>query len=439
MGTPVPTRDFEPALDAVEGRLRAIKASGDLSMSSGPAADRELRQLKRVRGRDPQLRAAFAIGWLCWYRKLALPDGQGSAYGRRASAELMPCLLRGLEPIPDGLFPDIAIEALPRASILLGKAMTAHGSEDIMAAVTLWRRLMAAIPESAGAWPAAMVTLCLALQVSFESTGNVQDLDEAIDAGRRGLKALQPEHPELAGLLCNVAAALRMRSDNSGGAGGRYADEAVTLYRQAVAASPAGRRVWLEAVSSLAAMLRARFEASGAEADLAESIQFGRQSLGAARVLDPRRHMYESNLAISLLARHAVAGAPEDLPEAIRLLRDALEWTPRRHPNHARNCANLAMALWVRFEESAAEQVLDQVIGLLRQAAATIRDADPARAVVLSNLSVAMCARFESRGCRSRPRRGGRHCPPGHLRDAARQHQPREIPVQPVRLPAQAG
>jgi tetratricopeptide (TPR) repeat protein len=395
IGAFVPVRDFEAAIAAVETRLRAIKASGDLSMASGSEADRELRRLRRARGRDPELRAAFAIGWLFWYRHLALPDGQIGEDGRRAYAELMPCVLRGLEPIPDGLLPDIAIGALPRAATMLNKAMTAHDSEAIMAAVTTWRRLIAAIPETAGAWPAAMVMLCVALQGSFECTGNIEDLDQAIDSGRRGLESVQPDHPELGMMLCNVAAAMRMRSNNSGGAGGRYADEAVALYRRAVVAIRDGRRERPGALSSLAATLRARFEASRAEADLDESIVFARQAVSTARTLDPQRYQYLVNLAASLRARHAVTGALDDLSEAIRLLRAALARTPARHPDHAANCANLAAALWTRYEESGAEQVLDQVIGLLRQAAAAVHGGDPARAQLLSNLSVAVCARFK--------------------------------------------
>jgi tetratricopeptide (TPR) repeat protein len=396
--TPTSAQGFEAAVGAVEARLRAIRASADPSMALGPEAEGELRRLRRARGRDPELRAAFAAGWLHWYRHLALADGEAGAERRQARADLMPCLLLGMEEFPDGLLADIAIDALPRAVITLGKAMTAHDGRAIMAAAALWRRLTGAIPDSSGSWPAAMVMFCVALQGAFECTGKPEYLDEAIDAGRRGLEAVQQDHPELGKMLCNVAGALRLRSDNSGAAGGDDADEAIARYRQAIDATPDGHRERLGILSSLAAALRARFEASRSEADLAESIEFARQALESARKLDPQRYKYQANLAASLRAGHAISGDPGDLAEAIRLLGGALDWTPARHPDRATNCANLAAALWAWYEESAEGEALDQVVGLLREAAATIRDGDPARALQLSNLSVALGARFRLAG-----------------------------------------
>jgi CHAT domain/Tetratricopeptide repeat len=387
-------RDFESAVGAVEARLRAIRASADPSMALGPEAEGELRRLRRARGRDPELRAAFAAGWLHWHRYLALPDGQADAERGQARADLTPCLLRGMEDLPDGLLADMSVDALPQALTTLGRAAAARDREAIMAAAALWRRLTATIPDDSGSWPMAMVTLCLALQGAFECTGDLKYLDEAIEAGRRGLEAAPLDHPELDKALCNVANALHLRALNSGTAGGGYLDEAIDYYRRAVQATPTGHKARPGILSTLAVALLARFEAKRSEADLAESIACARQALDNDSKLDPRRYKYQGNLAHALRTRHAISGDPGDLAEAIQLLRDALDWTPARHPDHASNCLNLAAALWTRYEESYEGEVLDRVIGLVRRAAATMRDGDPARALQLSNLSVALAARF---------------------------------------------
>ena len=347
-------RDYEGAAGAVESRLRAIRASGDLSLALGPDADRELRELRRARGRDPDLRAAFALGWLHWHRQLTRPDGQAGDDGRRAYAELMPCFIRGLTPIPDGLFPDIAIGSEHEAARLLHRAMTAHDEDAILAAAALWRRIQAAVPQDAAEWPATMVMLCVALQGSFECTGHLADLDEAVDAGRRGASAIPPGDGRRARLLMNVAAALRTRFDHSPDGDRQYADEAIALCRQAIAATAAGKRERAGMLSSLGAALRARFERYRDDADLAESVAVARQALAEAKALDPDLPRYLANLAGALRARHAGDRAQHDLAEAVGLLRAALSRTPPRHPDHAANCANLAAALWARHEESAA-------------------------------------------------------------------------------------
>jgi hypothetical protein len=287
----VPGRDYEAAVAAVEARLHAIRTSRDPSAAVGAEADRELRRLKRARGGDPELRAAFAIGWLHWYRQLTVNNGQGGEDRRQARTELLPCYVRGLEPIPDEMFPGIAIAALHEAATLLQKAMTAHDFGAIMAAVSLWRRIQSAIPESAEEWPLATSALCTALQGSFECTGNIEDLDEAVNAGRSAVEAIPPADPRRGMLLGNAAAALRMRSDNSGGTGRQYLDEAIDLGRRAIAATPEGRGERSGMLSNLAVMLRARFEAYHAPADLAESVEFARGAVATGRDMSSMAHL----------------------------------------------------------------------------------------------------------------------------------------------------
>jgi hypothetical protein len=269
-------------LVAAEARLRAIKESGDLSLALGPGADRELRQLKLERGTD--LRAAFALGWLHWYRheRLALPGGQPTEDGKRAYAVLLRCFIRGMEPIPERLACDIAIGSASQATVLLDQAMAAHDADAVMVAAALWRRIQAAVPVSAAEWPWMMVMLCVALQGRFEVTGDVADLDAAVDAGRRGIAAVPANDPGLGRLLMKFASALRMRSSVIGTR--QHADEAVEMLRQAVAVTPEGDRDRPSMLNSLCAALHARFATYQDTADLTEAIAVARRAMAAARV-----------------------------------------------------------------------------------------------------------------------------------------------------------
>jgi tetratricopeptide (TPR) repeat protein len=387
--------DGEGAVQAAGALRRAIGASGNLSLAFGPEADAVLARLRRARRRDPGLRAAFELGWLHWYRQLTLPGGQVGEDGRRAYAELLPCFAQGLEPLPEGLHPDLALGSLNQAAVLLHQAMTAHDSQAIHAAVALWRRIGAAIPPDAAEWPAMMVMLCVALQGRFECTADSADLEDAVAVGRLGVSALPPTHPKLAMLLTNYAAALRMRFDVCGGTGRGYVDEAISVYRRALAATPERGRERAGMLSSLGGALHARFRAFPADGGLAEAISLARQALAAVPGRARERPRYLANLAFMLQTRYAVTRTPADLAESIALLSAALSATPRRHPDHPSLGASLAAAIWVRYGESGEPGDVDAVIGLLREAASGLRAADPARALVLSNLSVALFGRFE--------------------------------------------
>jgi tetratricopeptide (TPR) repeat protein len=380
------------AIVAAETRLQAIRESEDLSLAFGSAADRELRRLTRDGGPTPP--AECPLGWLYWYRHklLAPPGGQPTEDGKRAYAALMPCFIGGLEPIPEDLFPDIAIGSAYQATVLLERAMAAHDSDAIMAAAALWRRIQEAVPVTAAEWPPVMVMLCVALQGSFEVTGEVADLDAAVDAGRRGIAAVPAGDPRLGRLLANFAAALWLRSRISGTH--QHADETVAVLRQGVAVSSGDNRALPATMSSLSAALRERFAAYQDPADLTEAITVARQAVQAAGASHDRARCLAA-LGNALRVRYAVTGNDDDLSGAIAAFRSALARTPHRHPDRAAHCADLAAALWMRDEDE-----LEEIIELLREAASRMRQGDPAEPLVLSNLSVALWGRFLLAGAR---------------------------------------
>jgi hypothetical protein len=362
-GWPAPVHHNNELVVTAGRRLRAIRESGDLSLAFGPEADRELRRLKRESGGDPH--AAFALGWLYWYRheRLAAPGAQPTEEGRRAYAALMPCFIRGMQPIPGGLFADIAIGSAYQATMLLDQAMAAHDADAIMAAAALWRRIQAAVPVSAAEWPRVMVMLCVALQGSFEVTAEVADLDAAVDAGRRGIAAVPADDPRLGMLLANFAAALRMRSAISGTR--QHADEAVAVLRQAVAATSGGDREHsARCLADLGDALRIRHAVTGAGDDLDEAIGLLREADGSMHRGDPAGPAIRSDLGLALDG----AGETE---EAVTTFRSALGEARDGHPALPRLRANLAAALRHRFAESGSAADREEVAELL---AAVVRD-----------------------------------------------------------------
>jgi hypothetical protein len=274
-GEPEVVQRAEGDAEAIQARLGEMGESGDPSPASGPDADRQL-----------QRRCA----WPHWCRQLAVPSEQVSVSedGRQAFAELLPCFSRGMAPIPEGLFPGLALGAMPEATTRLHTAIAAHDAEGILAATVLWQRIQAAIPPSAAEWPWVMVILCVALQGKFEVTGEIADLDDAIDAGRRGIAAVPGGAPALGMQLANLATALRMRFNHSGWRGRHYIDEAIAIYRQAIMTTPEGNPKRAGVLSGLCAALHARSMAFQDEADPAEAILVERDALTELLELVPR-------------------------------------------------------------------------------------------------------------------------------------------------------
>lgn len=395
-------------MQALEARLDAIRSSANLSLAVSREADLEMRRLTRMHRRERTLRAAFALGWMYWYRHLAIPHGSLAKNGGRALSELLPCFMAGLKPIPDELLPELAVRSCRPAVLILNKALNEHDPDAIVDAAALCGRVHAAIPAAAPEWPAMTTLLGVAMQGTFVCTRNLAALDEAIDLGRRCIETAARDDPRLAVYLNEYGTALRLRFDNSGGGGGQYIDEAIAVYGQAVGALPAGRPERAGMLSNLGAALRARFEFSRTDTDLREAISYSRQAVEAARLRDPRRRQYLQNLAAALRTQYADTGEQESLAESIALLRRALSGLPPSHPDQAKSCSNLAAALWARseapwpeFHDRSTAEDLDEVISLLRAAVSALRPGDPGSSLVLSNLSVAVWARFERAGARA--------------------------------------
>lgn len=73
--------------------------------------------------------------------------------------------------------------------------------------------------------------LCGALQTRFEQTGTIDDLDQAITAGRDAVAATPTDHPERAGSLSNLGLWLWVRFERTGAIDDL--DQAITGWTQA--------------------------------------------------------------------------------------------------------------------------------------------------------------------------------------------------------------
>ncbi|MFI6294749.1 CHAT domain-containing protein [Nonomuraea sp. NPDC050790] len=198
----------------------------------------------------------------------------------------------------------------------------------------------------------ALTNLAGMLRARFERVWLRHDIDEAVHLGRRA-SALTPQgHPSLAGRLLNLSTSLQTRSSLGSATMGDClsdADEAAEAARRAVAATQERHPLWVMCSAHLFVALYSRIMIKDflgrsvpgeRERDLSDVIE---ASYAAIRAL-PEEHQalpgYLNNLGLALRGR----GHPGDLEEAVRLAGRSVEKTAADHYDRAAHLANLANA-----------------------------------------------------------------------------------------------
>ena len=117
----------------------------------------------------------------------------------------------------------------------------AAGTTDqilISAAADLWLRLLNATPADGPDRPVMLSNLGVLLQRRFELTGELANLDAAIDAEQAAVAAIPPSDPRQARCLSNLGNALRIRFGQTGALADL--DAAIKAGQAAVDATPHG-------------------------------------------------------------------------------------------------------------------------------------------------------------------------------------------------------
>ncbi|MFD0636599.1 hypothetical protein ACFQ9X_38480 [Catenulispora yoronensis] len=120
-------------------------------------------------------------------------------------------------------------------------------------AVDVQRQAIEATPDDHPERAGHLNNLGAALQTLFGRTGDTAQLAEAVDVGRQAVQATPQDHPDRAPRLCNLGNALRTLFERTGDP--QASAEAVQVYRTASRITAATVLVRLEAHRELAALL----------------------------------------------------------------------------------------------------------------------------------------------------------------------------------------
>lgn len=390
---------------ALAARLRQVDSGGDptmaLPLALAPAAVADARQLAELledADYADSVESRFLIGWLYWYRALALDGEERDANTRIAVSRFYLVFLGGglpLEELPRPLWPELADIAEAYAERELGSVTGATELAAVTHLAELWQRIALSTGTDHPNRAMRLSDLGVALQRRYEHSGVPAHLDEAIQAARNAVAVIPDGDSHLAGQLANLGRALDLRYDLAGSPADL--DEAVTLLERAVSLG-AGHPDLAQYQTILGVLLRTRFERTGAADDLKEATRAGRDAIAGTPAGHPQRGMYLSNLSVTTLSRYETSGRTALLEEAVRLGREAVAAAPPGHPDRMICVNNLGTTLKILSQRGGPRAGLEEAIELGREAMATAAPGPRGEGIAAQNLGNALRERSERTG-----------------------------------------
>lgn len=316
---------------------------------------------------------------------------EDSGVGLQATAKRQPSDMSNndapvTQTVPGG--PAQAVALYNLAVRLLGRYRETGEVEDLNRAVEVGRTAVDRTPPDHPERADRLTILGNVLSARFDRLGRRTDLDEAIVVLDQ-VVAMAPEHADRGGHLCNLAIALRRRDDTGD------LNRAIILGRDAVRFTPPDHRHRPNVLTNLANSLHVRFDRHGDLDDLDQAIAIGRESVSAAR---ENRHVQLTNLGSVLTKRFERTGNLADLEEAVNACRDAVERIPADSPGRGECLSNLGVALRMRYDRTGNPEDLDDAVRTLNAAIIAIPNGHPMRPGIWSNLGFALSRMFERTG-----------------------------------------
>ncbi|MGW2081574.1 CHAT domain-containing protein [Streptomyces sp. NPDC001939] len=386
-------------LTTVQAYLALIRMSHNTSLALAPAVVAETRLLeKELRHGDGDLEARHALGWLRFFRALALQDQRAMAENELVAAArlFVPCFIAEIGPLPEPLLTLTADAAIDEASLLMDQLRRSGDAKLISDVARLWQRIIKHLREDDPDHALCLSNYGFAMEELFERTGALASLDEAIDATRKAIEATPPDDPGRAASLQNLGNALTKRFEQIGTQ--EDLDEAINAHRESVATRPSTDSHLHLGLSNLSNSLQARFQHFGAPKDLDEAISLARRAVQTAPNAPDIQAVCLSALSNAVRLRFARTGALADINEAVDAACQAAQALPEDHPDQASMLNNFAIALKSRYARTGALADLNKSIDAARRGAAARFSDDPYRAASSTTLCSALQHRFKRLG-----------------------------------------
>ncbi|KAI1497215.1 CHAT domain-containing protein [Biscogniauxia marginata] len=249
------------------------------------------------------------------------------------------------------------------------------------------------IPSSHSHNASLLNNLGYILAWSYERSGDLGFLQEAILRTEEALDMTPHDHPSQPGRLNNLGNWLGRRFERTGAMDDLQ--RAISQAIKAVQSTPPDNPCLASRLSSLGNWLARRHERTSSLQDLEHAIILAEEAVNIAiRCSQPNRAPYLVSLGNILALRYKQTRNPADILLAIFVVEQAVVYTPANHPDRTNWLSNLGMMLAWKYEQTGALDDLQLAILRTEEALEAMPDNHPNGAASLSSLGDMLYCRY---------------------------------------------
>ncbi|RYP49514.1 hypothetical protein DL768_004780 [Monosporascus sp. mg162] len=207
-----------------------------------------------------------------------------------------------------------------------------------------------------------LINLAASLLTRFQRTGDVNDLNMAIERNEEAVEAVPRDYPDQADMLTNLAVSFSIKYERTGD----LSDLKMAIEKggEAVEVTPSGHPRQAQMLTNLAISFWRRFERTGDVNDFNMAIEKGGEAVEATPRDRPDQAAMLTSLGIFFSIRFKRTGDVNDFNIAIERGGEAVEATPRDRPDRAGKLNNLAISLRIRFGRTGAQSDSERALSL---------------------------------------------------------------------------
>lgn len=223
------------------------------------------------------------------------------------------------------------------------------------------------------------------LRTRFEETGNLEDVNRAVELAQRVVGSITNESPAVASaFLSNLALALYFRSSQTESI--HDLDMTIEIGRAAVELVPDGHPYESVCFANLSSSLLKRYERSG-NIDLNVSIDLMRIMLGRSREQTMDQAIQLFSLCRALFRRFKKERCPTDLEEVLKGLQLALKIIPPGHRNRPAILDRLSIAFRASSELTNSMEDSNKAVEFGQTTVNVSSRTDPETPIILDELA----------------------------------------------------
>jgi CHAT domain/Tetratricopeptide repeat len=244
--------------------------------------------------------------------------------------------------------------------------------------------------------PATLNDAGMASLHQYRASGQVADLNRAVECWHKALKLTPPNSPDRSALLSNLGIALRdrhARTENP-----TDLEDAISAFQQAVQSTPSNSPDRPGLLGNLGTGLLDRYYRTWDPADLEAAISAYEQAVQAIPPDSPDQPGHLNNLGTGLQYRYARTWDRADLEAAITAFQQAIQATPSNSPKRPSRLGNLGNGLRDRYARTGDLTDLQAAVTAYEQAVQAVPPNSPDRPGHLDDLGTGLRDRYAHTG-----------------------------------------